>query len=294
MVTVCLGVMFAFYPAAWVDPVGWFVGALSATADYPRIKPVFYAGVKYAATDLPWHYLPTWVAITIPEVTLALAAVGGLAIARRWHGLTDVQRTTVVLLGLQLLAIPIAAIVGGSTMYDGMRHSLFIIPPIVVLACAGLAAAMQSGGRTWRMALIGIVGLALGLVGWDMVRLHPYEYSYFNRSFGGLPAAYKRYEIDYWGLSMKEAIEWICANGDLKLPIVVGGPESIAKPMAAPGWTVVSYEPEPLPPPPFYYAALPKHAHQAAYPDAPVIYSVQRDGVPLTTVQRVDRITPSP
>ena len=39
--------------------------------------------------------------------------------------------------------------------------------------------------------------------------LHPYEYAYFNRSFGGLPAAEGRYETDYWGASYKEGFEWL-------------------------------------------------------------------------------------
>jgi hypothetical protein len=45
-----------------------------------------------------------------------------------------------------------------------------------------------------------------------MVRLHPYEYIFFNRSFGGLRAALGRYETDYWGVSHKEGVDWLIAN----------------------------------------------------------------------------------
>ncbi|MET0389494.1 MAG: hypothetical protein ABW321_26210, partial [Polyangiales bacterium] len=40
----------------------------------------------------------------------------------------------------------------------------------------------------------------------------PYEYVYFNRSFGGLPAASQRYETDYWGASYREGFTWALAH----------------------------------------------------------------------------------
>jgi hypothetical protein len=43
----------------------------------------------------------------------------------------------------------------------------------------------------------------------DMMRLHPYEYAYFNRTSGSLRGAYGRYDIEYWGTSYKEGIEWL-------------------------------------------------------------------------------------
>jgi len=38
-----------------------------------------------------------------------------------------------------------------------------------------------------------------------MVRLHPYEYVYYNQFIGGLPGAYGKYETDYWAVSYYEA-----------------------------------------------------------------------------------------
>jgi hypothetical protein len=38
-----------------------------------------------------------------------------------------------------------------------------------------------------------------------MVRLHPYEYTHFNRIEGGVHAAENKFMLDYWGLSFKQA-----------------------------------------------------------------------------------------
>jgi len=39
------------------------------------------------------------------------------------------------------------------------------------------------------------------------VRLHPYEYLYYNDLVGGLPGAARRNETDYWVNMMPEAVE---------------------------------------------------------------------------------------
>jgi hypothetical protein len=54
-----------------------------------------------------------------------------------------------------------------------------------------------------------------------MVRLHPYQYVYFNRIVaGGLRGAAGKYETDYWGASLKEATEWTVAH----VPATTGQP----------------------------------------------------------------------
>ena len=62
----------------------------------------------------------------------------------------------------------------------------------------------RAGCRGWACLVV-----AAGTTLVDVARLHPYEYAYFNRSFGGLPAAAGRFETDYWGVAYKEGFEWL-------------------------------------------------------------------------------------
>ena len=46
-----------------------------------------------------------------------------------------------------------------------------------------------------------------------MIRLHPFENVYFNFLAGeNLSAVQKRFELDYWGLSSRSALEYVVAN----------------------------------------------------------------------------------
>ena len=40
----------------------------------------------------------------------------------------------------------------------------------------------------------------------SLVRLHPYEYMFYNQLVGGLEGAARRYEMDYWVNMMPEAV----------------------------------------------------------------------------------------
>ena len=42
-----------------------------------------------------------------------------------------------------------------------------------------------------------------------LVRLHPYENLSYNALVGGLPGAFRRYDMDYWFNSMPEAIRML-------------------------------------------------------------------------------------
>ena len=78
-----------------------------------------------------------------------------------------------------------------------------------------------------RGARLAVVAACAALAGVDMVRLHPYQYVYFNRLIaGGLASAVTRYETDYWSTSYKEGIEWVCGHystSELREPVRVGG-----------------------------------------------------------------------
>ena len=106
-------------------------------------------------------------------------------------------------LGGGLIAISVllplsAALVTRPVLYDGQRHFLFILPPLAAGAGCALHAFLRppvrvraAGAAVW-----------LGCAPWvavQIVRLHPYEYVYFNASIGGLRGAVGRYETDYWG-----------------------------------------------------------------------------------------------
>jgi hypothetical protein len=90
-----------------------------------------------------------------------------------------------------------------------MRHFLFVVPPLAVLAGIGWHIAILKL-EMWRKTAAAVAAAVLaGLLLWNtsiLVRLHPHQYLYYNALVGGLKGANGRYATDYWVNSMPEAV----------------------------------------------------------------------------------------
>jgi hypothetical protein len=94
------------------------------------------------------------------------------------------------------------------TAYNGIRHFLFVVPPMAVLAALGLDWLWDWLDRLdFRLAKLYAGALAGVMVAqiWVMGQLHPDEYVYYNLLTGGVKGAEGAYELDYWGNSLLEA-----------------------------------------------------------------------------------------
>jgi hypothetical protein len=169
-----------------------------------------FDGALVSVPDMPWSYLPTLFALQLPEVLLALF-LAGLALTLLALPRADVppHRKTVLLMLSLAATLPIAiAIVKRPALYNGIRHFVFVIPPMTVLGGFAFAKGMnwlKDNRVSWQpVAFMAFVfGLALPLA--EMIRLHPYQYTHFNYIAGTVREADDRFMLDYWGLALKQA-----------------------------------------------------------------------------------------
>ena len=213
------------WPYLWASPWENFRAALSSFGHYVFAIDVFYLGQFVSIQALPWHYAPVWLLITTPVPYVLLFAVGLVGIGRgllraglgRWLRRTGSRRDLLLLawfagplLGVMLLH---------SAMYDGWRHLYFIYPAFMLLAGQGLWRLWRSGGATvsrgrpaaWAAgAALLAVALGTGQVAWRMATEHPFQYLYFSFLPGRVIE--QNFERDYWGLSVKQGLQWVLAH----------------------------------------------------------------------------------
>ena len=61
-----------------------------------------------------------------------------------------------------------------------------------------------------------------------IIKLHPYEYIYYNSFVGGVQGAASMYELDYWCTSGRDAIAYINGVAEYGSSVgIVGGPTSM-------------------------------------------------------------------
>jgi hypothetical protein len=208
-------VMLSAWPWAQLHPFSRPFEAAEIAARYRHDFPVLFDGQFVLSTKLPRSYIFTWFAITLPEF-YALACACALAalvikLQRRQH---SIPHATGVALLVAFVAMPLVGVLlKRPVLYDAQRHFLFLLPPAAALIGVGVDAFISTVANLhWRAAAFLCLGVAYAITLWDLAHLHPYEYVYFNRSFGGLPAAHDRFETDYWGTSYREGFAWVLAN----------------------------------------------------------------------------------
>jgi hypothetical protein len=64
-------------------------------------------------------------------------------------------------------------------------------------------------GKVAKVVLLAAVGIGVANTAGIMVRTHPYQHVYFNALVGGIRGADGWFDLDYWGLSYKAALEYI-------------------------------------------------------------------------------------
>lgn len=278
----------SLYPSSWFGLGTWLWETVQFyyAEDWPLT--VLFGGQFISARALPWDYLPRWLLLTLPEF-FQITFLGGLIwLGLRYQVLTDLQRACVILVLLQIFFLPMVSIGLQSTKYDGMRQFLYMVPGIATIAATTVAWMDRKLARTKvRLVGVGVVIVLLSSIILDMVALHPYEYLYFNKAFGGLKSAYGRYETDYWALSMREGMEWINNHADANARVISSDPIYASAAFAAPNIAVIrdkDLKQKSLPKP-FYYIAAPKWQFQKRFPDCKVVHQVLRQQTPLTIVK---------
>lgn len=95
-------------------------------------------------------------------------------------------------------------------IYDGIRHVLFILPGLAVVAGLGADYLFQQMRKHISQTVAAIATITLLVMGMASIfRMHPYQMSYFNALAAEREAVHTRYETDYWVSSYKEGAEWI-------------------------------------------------------------------------------------
>jgi hypothetical protein len=221
--TVAVGwaVMVAFWPWAQLDPLRNPLRALSRFSTFTDRMDLLFDGRMMTSGTIPRSYAVTWFALTLPEfyfIALPLGLVALLALLRRRLREPGSRRRLLQAAWVAALATaPLVWVtVRRTPLYNGHRHLLFVLPFLAVLAALCVTAWHEIRPRPV-FRVVGVVALAgsLLLTAVDMVRLHPYQYVFFNRLVaGGLPRAVDRYDADYWIAASKEAIEWLPAHYD--------------------------------------------------------------------------------
>jgi hypothetical protein len=141
----------------------------------------------------------------VPAVLLALAGI----MISIWEFVRG-KRSGLFLLFLGWSILPLSVLIlRKSFLYDNFRQVLFVIPPFFMIAGVTIE---RINTYLKHPALIGLFILLISLPGIRAdVKLHPYQYVYYNEFVPGKKSEFWGYNGDYWGISQKEIVDFLNA-----------------------------------------------------------------------------------
>lgn len=214
--------MIIFWPNLWSNPMGNLSNSFTVMNRFPITYYVFYLGTFIKSTEVPWHYIPVWVLITTPVIYSLFFFLGSFLITKGilkngiiFYSNKNEQQDFVFLL---IFAAPLIAVITlNSALYDGWRHMYFIYAPFLLIAMTGFAWMLDHmkearSGRDRRASIFiaAVIVFCLISTSYQMIKYHPFQNVYFNFLTGHSAGQY--FELDYWGLSFRQALEYIVKN----------------------------------------------------------------------------------
>ncbi len=299
VLVVSYAVMLFCWPWAQEAPFENPLRAVLEFSNFPQIVEVLFDHETYMSTELPWYYVPMYFAVQLPLAQLF--AIGGGLLFLPFLPLPKAGQKAALALMLLGVFFPILyAMASRPALYDAVRHFLFVLPPLCVIAGFALKAffhrlyadteKMEAGKKAALRGVTAVTLLVLLFLPLDkMARLHPYEYIYMNELEGGVKGAFGQYELDYWATSFKEAAEklqkFVAAEGGVPAgkiyKVAICGPWATAMIQLPPDYDIVIAN-EPAD---FFMATTRWMCHRMRGVKEKEIVRVQRMGVPLSVVK---------
>ena len=208
---------YGLWPWLWESPIRHFLLALKNMSQFRWEHFNLYNGEYIYAKKLPWHYILTWIAITVPILFSFSFVIGVAGVLKRFlkhpiQNLSNGQQLQDVFI-LAIASGPVvASIVLNSTLYDGWRQLYFVYPAFLLLSVCGAHSIISQklfGAKVAQWVVIAFAVQITFNMTW-MIRNHPYQFLYFNELFS-TSDKYK-YEYDYWGVTNLKGIQFILSN----------------------------------------------------------------------------------
>jgi len=209
-------------PGLWENPIKNTIEFFVEFSDLTDGEgSIIFLGKDLNGLELPWYYIPLWIAISVPVwYVISFVLTGGVIVRKAVSAIKEKRDiiTSLVfenkywLWSLLLAVLPWSAMVAvGSTLYNAWRHCYFLLPPLIIFVLYGIHYLTKSRMRYGRIALVLLIAVGMiSQIDW-IGKNHPFEMVYFNR----VSREYAEYfDRDYWHLSEIYAYKYIAEQDD--------------------------------------------------------------------------------
>ncbi|KKW11464.1 MAG: 4-amino-4-deoxy-L-arabinose transferase and related glycosyltransferase of PMT family-like protein [Microgenomates group bacterium GW2011_GWC1_49_7] len=192
------------WPWLWTSPIEHLRQYFQLQLAHAQFSAYIFGRIYMPA---PWWYLPVMFFATTPAFVLIFFVLGSVYVVRR-GSIWDRVILLNALYPIVFFSLP------GIYRYDWVRFILPSFPFVCLIAGRGMTVAIA-----WLRPRIRRVGMIAMLIVWlvtvyaSVVRIHPWESSYYNELVGGIAGASRLgFETEYWGNANLGVLPWMNWN----------------------------------------------------------------------------------
>ncbi len=213
LISTAILTIYVTWPFLWTDPIRNFMYAFQSMSKYPWGYTNLYFGKVVDGPNTDWYFGTMWFLITVPVLYIILGLSGMLAIILKFFKdplyflKNEKEKNLLLFLGCFISPF-VAIIVFDSVLYNGWRQLYFVYAPFVFLMIYALDLLFQTKFKKLTAWILVIFFL---FTGYRMINLFPHNQVFFNLPMQFYPKEYlrKHMEMDYWGASYKQGLEYI-------------------------------------------------------------------------------------
>ncbi|WP_298320161.1 hypothetical protein [uncultured Aquimarina sp.] len=200
------------WPYAQINPLLNPIKVFIAAKDFRGFENLqLFEGIWKSSFDMPWYYAIKNLFIIMMPLH---AFLGFFLIPLLYY--KNVKQKNILLISIVLFAsvFPMFLIaVANPNSHDGSRQFMFTVLPIVILSAFGWYTLLKIlPTKNITRLVFGIMVLLMLQPLKFMVQYHPLQALYFSPIVGGVSGAFGNYEIDYYGVAVKSAVDWLEEN----------------------------------------------------------------------------------
>ena len=180
--------------------------------------PEVFEGEWLGNGQRPWYWQPKWIYITLPLTTI-FGCVLFLILIPKFLKKSKSEILSYGLLMFSFLFPMASIIISDSNVLNAERHVLFAVPGLIILATLAWAELFKQVKDSYQRIALGIFFLILIAEPARFIACNnPVQSMYFSPVVGGVKGAFKNYEMDYYGYSIRPAIDWIAEHDSIHAP----------------------------------------------------------------------------
>ena len=202
------------WPFLWSNPIVNFIYAIKVFSDYSLSIEMLFNGNYVNSKLLPIKYIPMWILISTPILTLIFFILAFFYKLKRfffryinikelsiyedfWRGKNEKKDFYIF---FNFLIVFLYLILSGVTLYTGWRQVFFLHFFLTYLSTYGIHLfVIFCKNQKIRLATYSFIFFLLIANIFDLIKFHPYQSLYFNSILSDRQK--NLFEVDYWGIS---------------------------------------------------------------------------------------------